>query len=123
MTTLFHAEVTSIGADAAEMFEAGVAIFFGEPCPDALAEVSVVHTVITHPQRDPQEGDVLRVGSSRAVITAVGGLAAENLRSLGHMVVYLDPEDDQNLLPGALFATGTLGMPDPGDRIEITEGD
>lgn len=123
MTSLFHAEVTSIGADAAEMFEAGVAIFFGEPCPDALAEVSVVHAVTSHPQRDPQVGDVLRVGDSRAVISAVGDLAGENLRTLGHMVVYLDPESDQKLLPGAVFATGTLGMPNPGDRIEITEGD
>ena len=123
MTTVFYAEVSAIGADAEEMFDAGVAIFFGEPCPDALAEVSVVHRTITHPQRDPRPGDVLRVGDSLAVVTQVGSLAGENLTTLGHVVVYFDAESDQQLLPGAIFASGVLGMPKPGDYFEILDGE
>lgn len=123
MTTVFHAEVTAIGVDAQEMFDAGVAIFFGEPCPDALAEVSVVHRVLARPQRDPRPGDVLRVGDSRAVVTQVGSLAGENLTTLGHVVVYFTTEDDQALLPGAIFADGSLALPQPGDQIEILEGE
>jgi len=42
-TTLWNSTVDSIGADAAEMLEAGVVILFGSPVPDELAEVSLVH--------------------------------------------------------------------------------
>ena len=41
-TTLWNSTVDSIGADAAEMLEAGV-VLFGSPVPDELAEVSLVH--------------------------------------------------------------------------------
>jgi len=123
MTTYYRSEVTSIGTDATEMFEGGVVIFFGEPCPAELAEVSVVHTVSHHhPQRDPQPGDVLRVGDSEATITGVGEIAAANLRTLGHFVVYSDPEESQKLLPGAIHATGVLNLPAAGATIELIEG-
>jgi PTS system glucitol/sorbitol-specific IIA component len=76
MTTYYRSEVMSVGTDATEMFEGGVVIFFGEPCPTELAEVSVVHAVsYHHPQRDPQAGDALRVGGSLVTITEVGSLA------------------------------------------------
>jgi PTS system glucitol/sorbitol-specific IIA component len=123
MTMLFSAEVTSVGPDATEMFEGGVAVFFGEPCPDALAEVSVVHRVTVPPQRDPRPGDVLRVGGSSVEITAVGELAAQNLRELGHVVVYGDPEPSQQLLPGAMFARGAIAEPVAGDLIVLEGGE
>ena len=123
MTTYYRSQVMSIGTDATEMFDGGVVIFFGEPCPAELAEVSVVHTVDHHhPQRDPQSGDVLRVGGSEVTITEVGEIAANNLRTLGHFVVYSDPEDSQKILPGAIHAKGTLTLPSAGVTIELIEG-
>ncbi|MBI5161876.1 MAG: PTS sorbitol transporter subunit IIA [Micrococcales bacterium] len=119
MATLFTSEVVSTGDDAGEMFDAGIAIFFGEPCPDALAEVSVVHRGAVGPQRDPRAGDVLRVGDAEVTVAAVGHLAGENLRSLGHLVLYMDPEEDQKLLPGAVTTVGRLPRPAAGDRIEL----
>ena len=120
----FRSEVTSIGVDAAEMVDGGVAIFFAEPCPAELAEVSIVHRVAKiESARDPRPGDVLSLGNSRLTITAVGETAGENLRSLGHIVVYFNPEPDQSLLPGAIQATGTLFLPAPGDAIELTAGE
>jgi glucitol/sorbitol PTS system EIIA component len=123
LTEYYRSEVTSVGVDAQDMFDGGVVIFFGLPCPDELAEVSVVHTVsYSHPQRDPQPGDLLRVGDSTVTITEVGGLAAANLRSLGHIVVYTDTEPDQKILPGAIHASGTLSLPSAGAVIELIEG-
>jgi PTS system glucitol/sorbitol-specific IIA component len=123
MTIYYRSEVTSIGTDATEMFDGGVVIFFGEPCPAELAEVSVVHTVAHHhPQRDPQPGDLLRVGDSEVIITEVGEIASHNLRTLGHFVVYSDPEVSQKILPGAIHAAGTLGLPAAGVTIELIEG-
>lgn len=123
MSTLFTSEIISTGADADEMFDAGIAIFFGDPCPDALAEVSVVHRGSVGPQRDPRVGDVLRVGDAEVTVTAVGDLAGENLRSLGHFVLYMDPPEDQRLLPGAMISAGRLPRPASGDRIEFTGED
>lgn len=123
MEQYFHSEVVSIGEDAIEMVEGGVVIFFGEPCPVELAEVSIVHKSIAHdPQRDPQPGDVLRVGDAQVTVTAVGERAGDNLRQLGHIVVYCNPEVGTNLLPGALHAQGSLGLPQPGATIELIVG-
>lgn len=124
MTEYYRSTVTSVGADAAEMFDGGVVIFFGEPCAAELAEVSVVHSVsFLHPQRDPRIGDLLRVGDSTVTITGVGEIAAANLCSLGHIVVYSDPEPDQKILPGALHATGSLSIPAVGATIQLLEGE
>jgi PTS system glucitol/sorbitol-specific IIA component len=123
MNQYFHSDITSVGVDASEMVDGGVVIFFGEPCPSELAEVSIVHkTIILDPQRDPQVGDVLRVGGSSVTVTAVGSRAAENLRTLGHIVVYVDPEDGAAVLPGAVHATGAIVLPQPGETIEFIAG-
>lgn len=123
MTEYYRSTVTSVGDGASEMFNGGVVIFFGEPCPDELGEVSVVHSVdYFHPQRDPQVGDLLRVGGSTVTITGVGGIAAANLRSLGHIVVYLNPEPNSKILPGAIHASGSLSIPPSGVTFELFEG-
>ncbi len=123
MDPYFQSQVISIGSDAIGLISGGVAIFFAEPCPPELAEVSIVHrTIKVDPQRNPQPGDVLRVGSSQVTVTAVGALAGDNLRSLGHMVIYCNPEADQNLLPGAIQAVGALTIPTVGASIELSSG-
>lgn len=117
MSEYFTSTVTSIGKDATDMFEVGVVILFGAPCPDALAEVSVVHEGWSVEARDPRPSDIIAVGGQEAKVTKVGEIAGENLRTLGHIVVYLDP--NQNLLPGAVIAQGSLGSPTAGDRISL----
>lgn len=121
--TYYRSDITLVGESAAEMVDGGVVIFFGEPCPSELAEISIVHkTVSSDPQRDPQPGDTLRVGATEVVITRVGELAGANLRNLGHFVIYCDPDPDQNLLPGAIHATGQLTLPTAGMSIELFVG-
>ncbi len=120
MTTLWKADVTKVGPDAAEMLEAGVIILFGEPVPEALADVSVVHTNATELTRPIAAGDQLHLAGSTWTIDAVGGRACENLTELGHIVVYIN-QPEQELLPGAVLASG----PDPtapaqGSAIEFT---
>lgn len=124
MNPYFRSEVVSIGDDVPEMMEGGVLIFFAEPCPAELAEVSIVHRLMdSDPQRDPAPGDVLRVGASTVTITEVGDIAGDNLRTLGHMVVYVNQDSGQDLLPGAVHAEGSLDIPAAGETIEIESGD
>ncbi|SDH30243.1 PTS system, glucitol/sorbitol-specific IIA component [Agrococcus jejuensis] len=120
MTTLYEATVTRIGADAQDMIDAGVVILFGEPCPDALAEVSIVHQGGAADEGlAPQPGDVVVLGATELTVRAAGDLAGSNLRELGHIVLYCDPADDQALLPGAVFVDGQIGAVAAGDRIAL----
>src|SRR5690625_5716608 len=108
MTTqnpVWHATVTRIGPDTPALLESGVLILFGEPVPDALAEVSVVHDGTTPPARELRVGDTITVGGAAVTIELVGERATANLTELGHVVVYLDA-GDQQLLPGAVHASG-----------------
>ncbi len=110
--------VVHLGKDAAEMFEAGVYILFGQPCPDALAEVSLVHNGPEQPFVPVVAGDEFWIGENFALITEVGSLANDNFEKLGHFVVYLNV-GDADVLPGAVKAEGTLPTPAVGDRITI----
>ena len=119
---VYESEVSTVGEDAASMVEGGVLIFFADPCPAALAEVSVVHRPTGPATRAPEPGDVVQLGDKGVRITKVGDLAGTNLQELGHVVVYLDPAENVKLLPGAIHAHGTLDLPAPGMRFTIHTG-
>ncbi|MGP9538273.1 PTS glucitol/sorbitol transporter subunit IIA [Brachybacterium sp. AOP43-C2-M15] len=114
--TLWTTTVTRIGTDAQEMFDAGVLILFAEPVPPALADVSVVHTPSGHPIREIRPGDVFVVAGREHPVEDVGEKATENLRELGHVVLYLDAVD-QKLLPGAVHVRGEAVPPAEGQQI------
>jgi glucitol/sorbitol PTS system EIIA component len=115
---VWQSTVVHIGPDAAEMFEAGVFILFGQPVPDALAEVSLVHNGPEAEFIPVEAGDIFRIGDTFAVITEVGSLANDNFEKLGHFVIYLNV-GEADVLPGAVKAEGTLRVPAVGDRVEI----
>ncbi len=102
---LWSATVDRIGEFTEEMFEGGCYILFGEPLPDALADVSLVHTTRQAPSRPIRAGDTLELGGVALTLDEVGELANLNLTDLGHVVVYVN-SPDQALLPGAVKATG-----------------
>ena len=116
--TIWQSTAVSVGADAAEMFEAGVYILFGRPVPDALAEVSLVHNGPVSSFTPVEVGDQFCIAGSCATITGVGSLVNENLQQLGHFVIYLNVAD-ADLLPGSVKGEGSLAFPAVGDRIEI----
>ncbi|WP_084648228.1 PTS glucitol/sorbitol transporter subunit IIA [Acidipropionibacterium thoenii] len=108
-TVLWQSEITFVGEDAPDLLEAGVMILFGEPVPDALAEVSVVHKLggaaAVSAASEVAPGDEVRLGAEVFTIDEVGDVANRNLADLGHIVVYVN-NPDQPLLPGALKAHG-----------------
>lgn len=114
--TIWTTTVTRIGTDAQDMFDAGVLILFAEPVPPALADVSVVHTAPAAPSREIREGDVFVVAGREYPVEQVGEKATENLRELGHVVLYIDVVD-QKLLPGAVHVRGEAAPPAEGQQI------
>ncbi len=122
-TVLWQADITSVGADALEMLEGGVLILCGEPVPEALAEVSVVHTLggrrAIAASAEIAPGDEVHLGPDVFTLDEVGDLANRNLADLGHIVVYVN-SPDQPLLPGAVKATGgDIRTPRTGDTVSI----
>jgi len=120
MPTYYTSTVRSIGEEAEMMIEEGVLILFGTPCPEALAEVSVVHEG-GHLDEGvaPAPGDVIRLGGAELEIAAVGEIAGQNLRELGHIVLYQVKPDGPGLLPGAVHVHGALAAPAVGSVIEF----
>lgn len=116
---LWTATIDRIGEFTAEMFDGGVFILFGDPVPDALAEVSIVHGTRQAASRDLRPGDTVELGGVELTLDEVGERANLNLTDLGHAVIYVN-SPDQPLLPGAVKATGS-GRPHPtvGSRIVI----
>jgi glucitol/sorbitol PTS system EIIA component len=110
----YESTVLRSGEEAELMIEGGVVILYADPIPDALESVSVVHTPTRGPDRSIQIGDVFVLGENEVELTAVGDRADENLRTLGHIVVYLNPSDDTALLPGAVHGRGTVAVPTEG---------
>ncbi len=119
----YESTVLRAGNEASELVDGGVLILYADPIPDALESVSVVHAPTAPPSAAMRAGDLLDVGDQRLRITRVGDLADENLRTLGHVVVYVDPGDDAPLLPGAVHARGPLRTPEAGAALRLTEAE
>jgi PTS system glucitol/sorbitol-specific IIA component len=118
--TYYRTRVTAVGEEVEMMLDEGVLIFFGDPAPEELAEVSVLHRPEAAPSRPITPGDTVHVGGDTATVTAVGSLADHNLTDLGHLVLYADPGPDTKLLPGAVHVTGHVGVPGPDTEILLS---
>lgn len=108
-STLWNAVVLRIGKGAQDMLDTGVIVLFGEPVPDALSDICVVHnrggrSPLT-PQRELLPGDVLNFAGTRYTIDEVGEAATSNLSDLGHVALYFN-SPDQSLLAGAIKCPG-----------------
>lgn len=122
MTTLWKSDITRVGDEAGEMIDAGVLILFGEPVPEALADVSVVHKGASELARPLNAGDRFQLGGQYFSVKEVGDRACGNLTELGHVVLYIN-QPGQELLPGAIKVTGpALQSPAVGSAVSFVEG-
>lgn len=115
----YRSTVARLGEEVQDMLREGVLIFFAEPVPSLLESVSIIHQPMLELAGVVRGGDTLRLGSRTVTIRAVGELATENLRTLGHFVIYVDSATEP-LLPGAIHVdVGEPLLPAPGDAIEF----
>lgn len=119
MNAYYESTVLRSGEEAADLLAGGVLILYADPIPDALESVSVVHRPAGPPSARMEPGHLLTVGDQQVRLTRVGDIANDNLASLGHVVVYLDPGDDAALLPGAVHARGPLAPPPAGAALTL----
>ncbi|WP_341727792.1 PTS glucitol/sorbitol transporter subunit IIA [Brooklawnia sp.] len=120
-TTLWKSTTTRVGIDAVEIIGSGVLVLFGEPVPEALADVAIVHENASDLVRPLRAGDQFVFAGNTYVLDEVGARASDNLTELGHTVIYID-QPDQALLPGAVKASGPAPeVPRAGSEISFLE--
>jgi len=82
----YQAEVTKIGPLVTEFIEAGILVFFGEDAPPELVEFSIIHNG-KNLIEDLEVGDVIQLDKEKFTVLAVGEVANNNFRNLGHLII------------------------------------
>ncbi len=115
----FFAHVTGIGEYAQDFIDEGVLVFFADTAPEELQDHSVVHDDEVTLGDDVLIGDVVRIGETRLEVLAVGKVANENFRNLGHLVLKFnglsEPEMDGDVCVPEVTAPDIK----PGMEIEV----
>jgi PTS system glucitol/sorbitol-specific IIA component len=109
MNTIFQTTITHIGDSAHDALLDDMLITFREGAPADIEEYCFIHEH-GNTTGELQVGGVMELGESRYPITAVGEVATQNLRELGHITVRFDGEA-QAEFPGSIHVTG----PTPSD--------
>jgi len=86
---IFKTVVTNIGSSAEEFLQERMIILFGENAPQELSDicynikiVPIYHVIKT--------GMHLKINDISFLITAIGNVAEENLKNLGHVTINFD---------------------------------
>ena len=100
MHTIFHTTITQIGGCARDALLDNMLITFREGAPADIEEFCFIHR---HGATagELQVGGVMELAQQRYAITAVGSVATQNLRELGHITVRRIPRIDPRIRPDA----------------------
>ena len=95
---IYESEIVQIG-DQAELFlNEGIVVFFGDNAPEELQEFAVLHK-LNEIKGEITVGSTIELSGAELKVTAVGPVANENFKNLGHLVLKLDSATEA-ALPG-----------------------
>lgn len=98
----YFARISEIGALVDEFISAGVLVFFGQNAPEELREFAILHDGETLIE-DVAVGDQFCFGEECFSILAIGEVANQNLKALGHFVIKFNGENKPEM-PGDICA-------------------
>lgn len=110
----YQAVITGIGPMAEELLKENLMILFDENAPPSLAEISHMHSKVAV-EREIRVGDMVTLGVSRFVVTAVGEEANATFHAMGHCTFSFEGRPEAKL-PGQVELTG-------GSAPELKTGD
>ena len=94
----YEARVKSIGPFTQEFLDHNIIVLFGENAPEELVEFSVIHD--GKELLSPLEaGDIVQVDDEQFSILAVGDVANDNFKNIGHLVLKFNGESEVEM-PG-----------------------
>ena len=98
----YAATVHEVGPLVDEFVAAGVLVFFGLNAPDELRDFAILHDG-TELVAEVMPGDRFCLDGQDYTILAVGEVANQNLRALGHFVIKFNGETSPEM-PGDICA-------------------
>ncbi|MDI3534615.1 MAG: glucitol/sorbitol system component [Thermosediminibacterales bacterium] len=118
----YKTTVTEIGSIALDFLKEKMVIFFKDGAPDELAEISLIHKP-TDLIQEVETGDVFLINNKTYKITAVGEVANNNLRKMGHFTLKFDSKTRAEL-PGNIHVEAKE-LPDflVGTQVIIKKGE
>lgn len=106
MKISYESTFISMGASAADSITDNFIITFGEGAPEDVAEYCFIHRNQINENDNITPGALLTLGDRRYLITALGQVACENLRDLGHITLSFDGAGTA-AFPGTVHVEGT----------------
>lgn len=104
MTIIYQTTFTKIGNFARDALEEGMLITFKQGAPADLEDYCFIHSHGAL-QEEFEAGDVAEFDGAEYIITAVGDVANDNLRDLGHVTWRFDGADVAEY-PGTVHVKG-----------------
>ena len=95
---IYSSEIVRIGDQANLFLDEGIIVFFGDNAPEELQDFAVIHK-LNEITDDIVTGSKIVLSDANLEVTAVGPVANENFKNLGHLVLKLDSAT-QAALPG-----------------------
>ncbi|MEJ5074235.1 PTS glucitol/sorbitol transporter subunit IIA [Enterobacter ludwigii] len=106
MTVIYQTTITRIGQSAPEALSDKMLITFREGAPADIEEFCFIHC---HGELKGSllPGSQLELDNVRYPVTAVGDVAEQNLRELGHITLRFDSQTEAEY-PGTVHVTGPV---------------
>lgn len=119
-TQKYTARITSIGELAGEFINEGILVFFSNTAPEELHEHAVVHDCTDPQTEEVKVGDTVSIGGHDFPVLAVGPVANDNLRSLGHLVLKFNGLSEPEMQGDVNVPEGEIPAIAPGSQLTIT---
>lgn len=119
MKTVYESTFIAVGSSARESLDDNFIITFGEGAPQDVADYCFIHRTEVNEGGAFDAGSVLAIGEKEYPVTAVGSVARENLRDLGHITVRFDGAAEAEF-PGTIHVAGsTPASIEPGQKFRM----
>ena len=117
---IYSSEIVRIGDQANLFLDEGIIVFFGDNAPEELQDFAVIHK-LNEITDDIVTGSKIVLSDANLEVTAVGPVANENFKNLGHLVLKLDSATEAALPGDVSCKYDKKPVIEIGDRLEITK--
>lgn len=117
---IYSSEIVRIGDQANLFLDEGIVVFFGDNAPEELQDFAVVHK-LNEITKEIVVGSKIILSDANLEVTAVGPVANENFKNLGHLVLKLDGAVEAALPGDVSCKYDKKPVIQIGDRLEITQ--
>lgn len=115
----YNSEIVGIGRDALTLYEGirSLIVFNDSVLDPSLQDIGVIHKT-SNLIDNIEIGDEIHIGDAELYVTAIGDVALETFKNIGHFTIRFTGEGEVNL-PGEIAVFGELNDIKVGDKFII----